>query len=300
VKTRMGMAGLYAGFFIISFLVSLALTFDARALGGLLEKAAGQANLSLTFEQAEMTGLLGLELQGVEISRLDRPGGGTTSLHRLRLSPKLSALPGALLSSRGKRPPRVAFSFSAWQGESKQRNLGGEVDFRTPGLSVDLDAANLTLEQIGPGLAPKFPPLTGKLNGKLRLEVGDRQKPATWDCALKLELFQAQLKDFQVMGMTVPGFNLGNANLELELKDGQGPIKALKLTEGDLPVNLSGTLALPESGPLNLGAARISLSGTITMSEENKAKLPLLATIVPAGGRYNYSGELKGLAPMLK
>lgn len=294
------MAGLYAGFFILSFVVCLVLTFDARVLGGLLEKAAGQAGIKLTFEQAEMAGLLGLELKGVEVSRLDRPEARSTFFRRLRLSPKLLALPGALLDARSKRTPRVAFGFSAWQGESKQRNLGGEIDFRSPALNVELDAANLAIEQLGPGLITKFPPLSGKLNGKLRLAIKDRQKPATWDCVLKADVFQTQLADFQVMGMTVTGFNLGNANLELDLKEGKGDIKSLKLADGDLPVNLSGTIALPESGPLNLGAARVNLSGTISMSEENKAKMPLLATIVPAGGRYNYSGELKGIAPMLK
>ena len=300
MKKYLAPAGLYLGFFLASFLLCLYLTFDASVLASFLQDGARQGRVRLTYNQASLHGLLGLELTGVELSPLAAPEAQPFAIRKLTLSPNLSSLPGLISDLRQKKNPRLAFDFSLWLSDKDQRNVQGRVKVSPPALLVGLTVANVALDKLPlQAYSPGFPPIAGNMNARLLLDVKDLNRTDTWDGNLQAEIFQGRVDDFQVAGTQVPGFQIGEGNLQIEIKAGKGDIKSFKLQGGEFPINLQGTIGLAP-GPFRLGQATVELNGTVQMSDAYKQKMPLLAALIPANNQYRYQGALNGIIPMLK
>ena len=286
----------YLSFFVAFFLVSLYLTFDANALGPVIEKnLAGLPALKgkdVTITKVSLYRVLGLEFRGVQISERIKPGEEAApplSIDRLSVTPRLSSLPGLFSALSKGKPPTIALShFAVLMGGGK---VEGELTSSPTELLLEAKIKNpIDLEKIALPLGKfKGAKFKGKLSGQTDLDLRDLAKPATWNGIIELELAKPEIKSLLILD----DLSMERCTTRLKIEANTVKIETFKLQGEMLPVNLQGSLILKSPFRTSL----LDVKGSVVQSELFKTKNPMASGLLPNLKDFSQKGPIEQLAP---
>ena len=295
-KQKLALAGGYLAVFLVVLIFSLYLTFDANALKPLIEDAARKNNLEFQVEDISLTGILGLEMKKMRIAPIktgDQEPQPPLVIDRLVISPRLSTLIGLISSppgGKGKNPPPLAFSFEAGIGPGK---IEGSYQQKQNQVHLDTTVKDLPAQSTMVSYYISDLELTGKMSGECVLDLEDKNRPDTWNGKLAVDLEAITISDFTYMGFQIGGFDVQRGTLIANIEAGLAKINPLKLQSQDVPVSLTGSMAL--KNPIRKSI--IDLKGSLKVSDAYKEKNPLIGGILPPTDNYSYQGTVDGILP---
>jgi len=279
---------LYAGFFLLAFLLSLRLTFPAAAVKQRLIVEAAQRGWQLDAEEVGGAGVLGVGLRQVTLK--DQSGLAIpleAAQVTLRLWPLL----------RGRRS--IAFDARLYDGRVRgTADLDGDPQRFTAAVEgVDLaralplrKASGLELLGVASGSADVTLPAgpQGKANGRVELAV---QEAGVNGGKLSLPGLPG--------GLTVPKASLGEVKVALQVVEGKATFEALGAAGGDLELRANGLYfqVQPKLEFASLfGRLRLKPSEPFLARPENRALRPLLdgAMGMARGGDGAYELQVYG------
>lgn len=286
----------YAALFLFVFALTLYFSFDANVLKPLLDNAVAGAGLKLDIEDISLHHLVGLDLKDLSVSPANpdpEKSAEPMKIDRLILSPSLSSIPGMIsaLKSGSAPPASVSFNISLGGGE-----VSGNYDMDKTSLDLATVIKDLPLDKITlPAFYYKDLKLSGKVNAEVALQIQDRMKPETWNGKIQVDIDKPRISDFQVVGLSMAGVSMDKGTLVAAITAGTLKLNPLKLQGDDVPLSLTGTIALRQP----LGQSILDVSGPLKISEAYKQKNPLLSTYAPSSDNFSYKGALGGLFPGL-
>lgn len=293
-KKSLALATGYVFFFIAAFLVFLYLTFDLAFLTPMAVDAARKNQLDLTIKKASLHRLFSLELKGIKffpiIPDSEEPPAAVT-IDRLVLSPRLSIIPSQISAMKSGKNPPLDLEFSAWIGKGKIKGsfmqTSSSLEFSTKIDKVSL--RNLPLTQF----FVKGMNVNGTLTGRADLEIKDRNRPETWSGKISADLDKPNIPDFTYTGINVTGFTMDKATMKAQMKNGKLTIDTIKFKGEDIPMDLHGSITFKRP----LKRSIVELKGTIEVSDPYKEKMPIISGLLPADGKYDFTGTLDNVIP---
>ncbi len=303
---RIVLGGLgYLLFFVVSLVLFTFLTFDPTMFAPRIERAAKDGGITLQIQKISLKGLGGLEMRGVKVSPAAKPqeGEGEAAdpptpmvIDRLIVKPKLTTLPGLLTAARDNKPPRIEAAFSARVGEGEIES--GFLSFYGESLSAEAEAKSFPLARVPlsgfeiKGLKFYAPTLSGSMDAKVKLEMGNRKNPDTWNGDVQLDLKNPGISELKNAIIAFPGPKMQSGNLKAKIDRGLVTVSSLKLVGDDMPMNFTGTIKLNP----NFAASMSEINGTIEFSESFKSRLdPTFAQMLPPK-KIEYKGPIGKLA----
>ena len=286
----------YLSFFFLAFTLCLYWGFDANILKPLIEDLGQKKRLKIEIQDLSLRGLAGLELKDVNISPA-QPDPEKTSdpmkIDRLVVSSSIFSLPGMIAAARTNRIPPTRVSFSLTMGTGK---ISGKYGIDEKSFRLDTSIKDLPLDRITlPAYYYKDMKLAGKVNAEIKLDFPDQNRPETWNGTIEVDIDKPRLSDFQFGGVPMAGMTMEKGTLIVAIKEGNAKLNPLKLQGNDMPLSLTGTIALKQP----LGTSIVDIGGPFKFSDSYKEKNPLVSTWAPSSDKFNYKGTLSGLAPGL-
>lgn len=286
----------YSGFFLGSFVLFLVLTFNASIFIPQVQAAARNARIALTVKELKVHRLIGVDLRGVEIAPLNPrypSGAKPLAIDQLVVTPKLTALPALISAMASRKPPPLAFSFFAKLGDGK---IEGYINQSPPALDFSAQIQKLSLDKITlPAYYLEGLQISGVINADCSLSIKDQTKPETWTGKFQSDLLNPKFSDFTFASIQVIGFGMDKGTLQAEVNKGTVILKAINLQGGEMPTDLTGTIALKSP----LGRSVIELKGAINIAENYKQRMPLISVLIPSPNPYTYRTTLDALVPGL-
>lgn len=290
-KKRLLLAAGYLAVFLVVLAVSLYLTFDANALIPMIQSQAEKSGVDLEVQNAELSGLLGLDLRGLRISPASNPPAGESTpmaIDRMIISPSFSTVL-ALAGGGTQKGGPLAFDFEVQMGPGR---IEGSFKQDKESLRLDTSARDLPLERFT--LLSKYVEnmsLSGRMNGDIKLDLQDRNRPDTWNGKIELDLDRMAVSDFKYLGLTLTGFKVDKGTFIGEIESGTLNVNPLKFQSQEIPLNLTGTVALKNPPTKSI----LDLKGTLNIGQEYKDKNPLISGFLPPTDKYAYQGTVEGL-----
>jgi type II secretion system protein N len=221
----------YTAFAVAALLVGLYLTFPAEAVGQRIAHEINKRSLGkfvVSFDDVSPYRLSGIAASGVKV-RVEQPGAQPLEIKLDAVRVRLRLLPLLLL--------RASFNAVIKLG-------AGDIDaVVTPRRDGELDAA-VDLEKVNlasPPLLPLFVgvPIGGVINGHLETSWKTDSKKSTGKAHLALG--GGTVGPGGIQGISIPGVDLGQVELELALDDGRLRVASFKQDGGALQAKVSGS-----------------------------------------------------------
>lgn len=289
VRSRLRPVLGYSLFALVSFVLSLYLTFDYSLLiphlVQALEKSFGG---QVSVGHIEGYRLSGFRIQEIKFAApATEPGAAPAALTVDQLNFRLQLLP--LLWGKRALTFSARLAGGALQGFLARKNRHGQMEMQIQGLVLDRIS-------LAPWLGPDSLRLGGKLDGKLNLTAEDIKNPTKWNGGIQLSWSAGKIYPFKARGVPIEEINYRTGELKLAIKDGSGQLESLKLEGPDLPIALRGALSLRAP----LAQSILDLSGTVEATSAYKQKMPLLNGLLPPEQKFTYTGTVDNLAGLLR
>lgn len=303
----------YAGFFVLSFVVSLYLTFPMAAIKprvvDALQKAVQASGpapgrygtpAEVKVEQVGVFRLSGIELTRLSIRQASSEPEPAPTWELDRARARLQLLP--LLLGR----TRIGFDVDAYDG-----TLSGSallVDNNLAALDAELSA--LAVGKIPVVLAALGVPLSGTLDGTVELQLGKDPKEAKGQILLKGQGHVLGPGEIKIPGLTggltLPAVDLGTLDVQVAVDDGKARVKPAGLKGKDIEVasDLTLTLRSPVSRSTAAGALEFKLAEAFLKANEKFQPIldftPQLKRAKDKEGGYHFklAGTLASLRPV--
>ena len=277
MRKNLFIAGGYAAFFLVSFVVSFYFTFDpTHIVGGLLTSLSQDQGYELDLpSQIDKYRLSGIEAENVSI----RPANFKNPIKFDFLQARLSLLPLIL----GRRS--IGFKVRLYDGQVTGKVMDSKKNF-----SAQVDIKNLDLSRMPPPKENSLWP-AAKLNAKGDLSMSPKDDPKKWRGSLKAAFGEGKLSAFSYMGFNVPEIKMQGADLDVRIAGGRAEIKTLELKSPDLPFNGTGDITM--QAPLS--QSQVKIEAKINPSNAFMEQVPALKAL-PPDKTVRYNG---GLGPIL-
>lgn len=278
----------YAAFALFSLLVSLYATFPAEAVGQRLAREIqkkSNGSLSVTFRDVSLYRLSGVEVEGVTLRSTSSSSGKSMEIPIDEARVRLNLLPLFLL--------RVSASAEIEAGEG---SIDATISKRSDAVTVDLDIDDFDLLQ--PPVLAKLAgiPIAAKVNGtaSAKLAFGNEVVgknstgttvtnntiaflPDKSTGTMNLKMSAAKLGPGTLsvpfhgnnMDFSLPGIELGDIDMELEMKDGRVQVATYKHTATQLTTQISGSVTLRRDVQLSNLDACVQVKGDNAFLEKN-------------------------------
>jgi type II secretion system protein N len=276
------------------FALSLYFTFDANVLKPALEQTARNVRYNLVIGDISRYHLTGLDLRDISIAPAEPDPDKNPEpikIDRLRFSVGLFSIPRALSALRAHKVPPTSVSYDISIGSG---TIAGNYDMDEKTMKLKTSVKDLALDKLTlPSFYYKDMKLSGKANAEITLDLADQARPETWNGKLSVDIDKPRLSDFGFAGMTVAGIAMDKGTLIADIQNGTLKLNPLKLQGQDIPLSLTGTIALKKP----IGQSILDISGPFKLSEAYRQKNPLLSASIPATDNFSFKGVLSGLIP---
>jgi len=290
----------YVAFALLAVLVSLYLTFPADAVGQRLAyeitKRSG-GKYGITFGKVSLYRLSGVEAANVKLSAVggDEPFDVTVDALRVRLKLlRLFLFDIALHAEVDLGEGEIAADVGRGAGEGA--------------YNVELEIEDLTLTK--PPVLPLMIgyPLDGRLAGKAEIQWSPDPKNAGGKASLTLH--DASFGPAEIKGFSVPGMQLGQLDLALDLRAGRLRLASFQQKGGDLQLHAQASSVLrPQASSSSIDACfEVKPNDAFLAKNPNVKTAFELATVqfkkdsdgflhLPMGGTLNRPRPRGGLCP---
>lgn len=280
--------GGYAGFALVSLLLSLYLTFDYGQLKPMIKSGLESA----TGAKVEIGDLSSYRLSGISIRNIKMQFKGQAPAVEGEDKPP-SILTMEKIKVRLKLLPlligRKSLSFNALFVGGR---MDGSLSSSNSSLRLSANFANLMLDRIPMGsLGDGNFRLGGKMDGKLRLKMPDTNDPAGWKGEMDVGLEAGKVFPFSYAGINLPEIKFSSGELKIMMDEGKANIEPLKLKSPDLPIDLTGALDLR----LPWKNSFLDITGTINPSPKFQKQVPFISSVFQPNQAFSYKGNLDAL-----